>query len=135
MLFRLCRRRTVLFSSRRRDTGCAVVTGVQTCARPSFSWRVSVAYEHHFGKGGAIVVEARHESIADVVDHTILRDESGRIFDVVGNIGHRSDERRVGKEGVRTCRCRWSPYKSKKKITNNNQETRQHSQKQKRQKK
>src|SRR3546814_14986403 len=88
MLFRLCRRRTVLFSSRRRDTGCAVVTGVQTCARPSRTWRVSVAYEHHFGKGGAIVVEARHESIADVVDHTILRDESGRIFDVVGNIGH-----------------------------------------------
>src|SRR3546814_4867854 len=56
--------------------------------RPSRTWRVSVAYEHHFGKGGAIVVEARHESIADVVDHTILRDESGRIFDVVGNIGH-----------------------------------------------
>src|SRR3546814_2905304 len=37
--------------------------------RPSRTWRVSVAYEHHFGKGGAIVVEARHESIADVVDH------------------------------------------------------------------
>ncbi|MCM8731519.1 TonB-dependent receptor plug domain-containing protein [Hephaestia sp. GCM10023244] len=56
--------------------------------RPSRTWRASIAYEHHFGKGGAIVVEARHESIADVVDHTILRDESGQIFDVVGNIGH-----------------------------------------------
>src|SRR3546814_15579873 len=28
----------------------------------------------------------------------------------------RSDERRVGKECVSTCRSRWSPYHSKKKI-------------------
>src|SRR3546814_17982647 len=27
----------------------------------------------------------------------------------------RSEERRVGKEGVRTCRSRWSPYNKKKK--------------------
>src|SRR3546814_20442615 len=31
-------------------------------------------------------------------------------------VGHRSsEERRVGKERVRTCRTRWSPYHSKKK--------------------
>src|SRR3546814_17926733 len=30
----------------------------------------------------------RATKASDVVDHTILRDESGRIFDVVGNIGH-----------------------------------------------
>src|SRR3546814_19419786 len=29
--------------------------------------------------------------------------------------GNRSEERRVGKEGVRTCRSRWAPYHSKKK--------------------
>ncbi|HVI99885.1 MAG TPA: TonB-dependent receptor plug domain-containing protein [Sphingomonas sp.] len=56
--------------------------------RPPRTWQFSVAYEHHFGKGGAIVVEARHESITDVVDHTILRDDSGDVFDVVGNIGN-----------------------------------------------
>src|SRR3546814_12425804 len=28
---------------------------------------------------------------------------------------HRSEERRVGKECVSTCRSRWSPYNSKKK--------------------
>src|SRR3546814_17462376 len=28
--------------------------------------------------------------------------------------GQRSEERRVGKECVRTCRSRWSPYHSKK---------------------
>src|SRR3546814_11550658 len=30
----------------------------------------------------------------------------------------RSEERRVGKECVRTCRSRWSPYHYKKKIRN-----------------
>src|SRR3546814_18874492 len=29
---------------------------------------------------------------------------------VTGSLGRRSEERRVGKEGVRTCRTRWSPY-------------------------
>src|SRR3546814_19524568 len=32
-------------------------------------------------------------------------------------LGHRSEERRVGKECVSTCRSRWSPYHKKKKIT------------------
>src|SRR3546814_18026558 len=31
----------------------------------------------------------------------------------------RSEERRVGKEGVRTCRSRWSPYHYKKKNNKN----------------
>src|SRR3546814_11542227 len=36
----------------------------------------------------------------------------------VGAAGsERSEERRVGKEGVTTCRSRWSPYHSKKKKT------------------
>src|SRR3546814_17765203 len=34
----------------------------------------------------------------------------------VGNIVPRSEERRVGKEGVSTCRTRWSGYISKKKT-------------------
>src|SRR3546814_20936222 len=32
----------------------------------------------------------------------------------------RSEERRVGKEGVSTCRSRWSPYHNKKKSNPNN---------------
>src|SRR3546814_17675581 len=35
----------------------------------------------------------------------------------------RSDERRVGKECVSTCRYRWSPYHHKKKYTDNNRNT------------
>src|SRR3546814_13874163 len=100
------------FSSRRRHTRCALVTGVQTCALPIYPTRIagqaSAAYE--------------------------ICDELGRAPDVhclpVGNVGnitaywagycayHRdgsSEERRVGKECVSTCRSRWSPYHSKKK--------------------
>src|SRR3546814_12276968 len=33
--------------------------------------------------------------------------------------GARSEERRVGKEWVRTCRSRWSPYHEKNKSTSN----------------
>src|SRR3546814_18027168 len=34
--------------------------------------------------------------------------------------GRRSEERRVGKECVSTCRSRWSPYHSKKKKKHSN---------------
>src|SRR3546814_14465500 len=75
------------FSSRRRHTRCALVTGVQTCALP-ISSPVSVG-----GRGGAWFVDAPFGP-------AVLR--------------HRSEERRVGKECVSTCRSRWSPYHYKK---------------------
>src|SRR3546814_17840956 len=37
---------------------------------------------------------------------------------------NRSEERRVGKECVSTCRSRWSPYHSKKKDKNSSTKTR-----------
>src|SRR3546814_19305029 len=37
---------------------------------------------------------------------------------IIACVGMRSDERRVGKECVSTCRSRWSPYHSKKTNTN-----------------
>src|SRR3546814_18407184 len=36
----------------------------------------------------------------------------------LGVLAPRSEERRVGKEGVSTCKYRWSPYHSKKKKHN-----------------
>src|SRR3546814_16425381 len=33
--------------------------------------------------------------------------------------GGRSEERRVGNEGVSTCRCRWAPYHKQKKHKHN----------------
>src|SRR3546814_3749485 len=75
------------FSSRRRHTRCALVTGVQTCALPICRYGVRVML-------GVCVALAAAAAPANA-------DGPG-----VG----RSEERRVGKECVSTCRSRWSPY-------------------------
>src|SRR3546814_3378671 len=70
------------FSSRRRHTRCALVTGVQTCALPiSIVERLSL---------DLTLILRRHPRLPGVIK--------------------RSEERRVGKECVSTCRSRWSPY-------------------------
>src|SRR3546814_8410322 len=74
------------FSSRRRHTRCALVTGVQTCALP-----ISPSLG---GRGG----EERQD------------EEQGKAHDDLIQLCPRSEERRVGKECVSTCRSRWSPY-------------------------
>src|SRR3546814_12290830 len=43
---------------------------------------------------------------------------TARSFNVTSYAAYRSEERRVGKECVSTCRSRWSPYHYKKKYTN-----------------
>src|SRR3546814_4917388 len=76
------------FSSRRRHTRCALVTGVQTCALPiciSGTPPDAVIL-------GALLVQG-------IRTGPNLFSEQGR-----------SEERRVGKECVSTCRSRWSPY-------------------------
>src|SRR3546814_10927531 len=72
------------------------------------------------GEGG----DALHE-VVDALGRTAFLAEHG--CDDLGGLGLgkaplaqeilaiRSEERRVGKECVRTCRSRWSPYHSKKK--------------------
>src|SRR3546814_5092954 len=101
------------FSSRRRHTSFALVTGVQTCALPIY-----IAIE---------LVEIFEADLAHflVVALRVLRQQvfveprPGLMLDLVGAIEHhghqirlviRSEERRVGKECVSTCRSRWSPY-------------------------
>src|SRR3546814_1474070 len=91
------------FSSRRRHTSCALVTGVQTCALPIY-----------------LREQALHgpEVAARDADHGCLRFdrvELGRVeadpeIAGVGREQQRSEERRVGKECVSTGRSRWSPY-------------------------
>src|SRR3546814_1315659 len=97
------------FSSRRRHTRCALVTGVQTCALPIYCRAV----------GGAFLVDPRRQkqffrnvclwryygaSAADPIG--VFFQETGQVRRQIG----RSEERRVGKECVSTCRSRWSPY-------------------------
>src|SRR3546814_8748707 len=75
------------FSSRRRHTRCALVTGVQTCALPisPYSARLTPCSPR---KGCARMKCAGKVAVSAT----------------------RSEERRVGKECVSTCRSRWSPY-------------------------
>src|SRR3546814_7921777 len=70
------------FSSRRRHTRCALVTGVQTCALPIFCNTFSVSM-------ATAQLSPRPPKL---------------------ELCKRSEERRVGKECVSTCRSRWSPY-------------------------
>src|SRR3546814_4136982 len=86
------------FSSRRRHTRCALVTGVQTCALPIY-WRATSAMEYHPVYRAVVGLDRGDRALArSQVQH-------------VARLGHpRSEERRVGKECVSTCRSRWSPY-------------------------
>src|SRR3546814_2620540 len=78
------------FSSRRRHTRCALVTGVQTCALPI-----------------SFPVVAR-SGWSDLLPPNRYR--TGAPLGAAGEKITRSEERRVGKECVSTCRSRWSPY-------------------------
>src|SRR3546814_1384687 len=99
------------FSSRRRHTRCALVTGVQTCALPisddASEGRILIALD----VDGTVILEDETPSpgVVEAVAHAQERGHevmlaTGRSWD------SRSEERRVGKECVSTCRSRWSPY-------------------------
>src|SRR3546814_6596834 len=79
------------FSSRRRHTRCALVTGVQTCALP--------ICQHAWDERGDEKIDQRYIGDDRIDDEDAARRNEDR-----------SEERRVGKECVSTCRSRWSPY-------------------------
>src|SRR3546814_2888058 len=80
------------FSSRRRHTRCALVTGVQTCALP-ISRRLLAAPPNVRG-------DCRRSGL-----------RPRRLLATPANVcDERSEERRVGQECVSTCRSRWSTY-------------------------
>src|SRR3546814_16836401 len=103
------------FSSRRRHTRCALVTGVQTCALPISTgtgkalWLRSANAPGSKSRGlGTHSTAISEESpTKDKLPHPQVS-QSG-IRDA------RSEERRVGKECVSTCNSRWSPCHYKKK--------------------
>src|SRR3546814_8088639 len=102
--FSLC----FFFSSRRRHTRCALVTGVQTCALP-------ILMQVRFPKWGFSTVRAHwapNHEFAQMQNaaSTVPAYIEPYLVKVMLKAQARSEERRVGKECVSTCRSRWSPY-------------------------
>src|SRR3546814_17564051 len=94
------------FSSRRRHTICALVTGVQTCALPILDRVVADAAEP--GPRGVRQVE-RHLAVGEQFLHPrdLDIDDPAHMLLPQAVEQYRSEERRVGKECVSTCRSRW----------------------------
>src|SRR3546814_10877907 len=96
------------FSSRRRHTRCALVTGVQTCALPISAFASKPAPTLFF---------AAQLSPIQQPTANLAPDEPARDFSRAHTANRRShrraparsEERRVGKECVSTCRSRWVP--------------------------
>src|SRR3546814_13998752 len=65
------------------------------------------------------LLDQGREALADLLERQRL------VLGKVGNAEARSEERRVGKECVSTCRSRWSPYHYKKKQKKNTQQQHQ----------
>src|SRR3546814_16320446 len=122
------------FSSRRRHTRCALVTGVQTCALPISVGRISrrrtliiCPETPHFPDRRIAMPRSVSSVDLPAVAPSLLatgkhlnREAGGQQISeqsfrqCVDRRGGRSEEGRVGKECVRTCRSRWAPYHSKK---------------------
>src|SRR3546814_3189662 len=112
------------FSSRRRHTRCALVTGVQTCALPILEIGAEAAggdfaFEIAVGRGNHAYIDAMERIAADALDLAVLQRAQKFGLHRERQFAHfveeqralvRSEERRVGKECVSTCRSRWSPY-------------------------
>src|SRR3546814_8475191 len=102
------------FSSRRRHTRCALVTGVQTCALPIFSfWKVNILAQRGFNSSFISLPFHKRILVLDAKIMSVIGIDKcayGLILIVKNDDGPRSEERRVGKEGVSTSRSRWLPY-------------------------
>src|SRR3546814_1036364 len=109
------------FSSRRRHTSCALGTGVQTCALPiSLPAHYSAIAPRDGGMAPDIttwwrrfddpaltrLAEAALAANQDIVQAAARLVQAQARARAAG----RSEERRVGKEGVSTCSSRWPPY-------------------------
>src|SRR3546814_8648627 len=92
------------FSSRRRHTRCALVTGVQTCALP-----ISLSQDG-IDQVVNMVLYRSVQGLNRPRTEWLRREPPEAIVLFAIQLGNRSEERRVGKECVSTCRSRWSPY-------------------------
>src|SRR3546814_9869264 len=95
-----------LFSSIRRHTIGALVTGVQTCALPIYTTHPDgVALPWFLGPGQC----ALHVDFLRPLSQRFAGQKITGVYRHVSRVGTRSEERRVGKECVGTGRSRWAP--------------------------
>src|SRR3546814_6522846 len=92
------------FSSRRRHTRCALVTGVQTCALPISLCRAGETAPADRLAAAGLRARLEPPAAPDEFNQLLLRPYRSMA------LRDRSEERRVGKECVSTCSSRWSPY-------------------------
>src|SRR3546814_5290128 len=101
------------FSSRRRHTRCALVTGVQTCALPIYpEFSAETLGEFAARRTDRAGADGQDGGGGDCGVLTRANQAGGTLASADDQHRHasRSEERRVGKECVSTCRSRWSPY-------------------------
>src|SRR3546814_5893642 len=99
------------FSSRRRHTRCALVTGVQTCALPIYNCGAKLGNQlHHLATTWLLapVFLCLGGWRLKISAFAIIDTKGQKIAVQRANV--RSEERRVGKECVSTGCFRWSPY-------------------------
>src|SRR3546814_9255284 len=98
------------FSIRRRHTIFALVTGVQTCALPICpNMTIQMDFLGAERKVRAVELPAIAIAPTEYGSRNTAVNRRGKAFGPIENKG-RSEERRVGKGGVSTCRSRWSPF-------------------------
>src|SRR3546814_5774163 len=114
------------FSSRRRHTRCALVTGVQTCALPIFFTDIMLGTQASIAAHPGSIAEAA--TAAEAVTLDLPPGRADALWQLIAGTasatneldqmrrgmrevitGIRSEESRVGKECVSTCRSRWTP--------------------------
>src|SRR3546814_4734247 len=96
------------FSSRRRHTRCALVTGVQTCALPICRRKMALVCANLATRMAETLPEQSPGTVMQTFGisvNTWVKIRDGQPI----RASVRSEERRVGKECVSTCRYRWSP--------------------------
>src|SRR3546814_3211795 len=95
----------LFLSSRMRHTMCALVTGVQTCALPISTIRPwpTIGMVHTPPRYYLLAIELAWSGGVAISRYVQVPSR------ILGYHKNRSEERRVGKECVSTCRSRWSP--------------------------
>src|SRR3546814_19373286 len=119
---------SIFFSSRIRHTRCALVTGVQTCARPIYADNPASLSQKLLQFCSGAVYDDKKTARA-IHDHKI--EELRQLIDELQGepimlVYWNSDERRVGKECLSKCRSPWSTYHSKTNNKYNNKKSNQH---------